>query len=54
MLVFVACLIEFLTVPQAATSTFFMIMVVALIDVVAGYTIGIRVARRDMAFGADV
>lgn len=53
MLVFVACLIEFLTVPQAATSTFFLIMVVSLIDVVAGYTIGIRVARRDMSFGAD-
>lgn len=53
MLVFVACLIEFLTVPQAATSLFFLIMMAALIDVIAGYTIGIRVARRDLTFGAD-
>lgn len=51
MLVFVACLIEFLTVPQAATSLFFLIMMAALIDVIGGYTIGIRVARRDMSFG---
>lgn len=53
MLVFIACLIEFLLVPQAATSVFFLLMVAALIDVVAGYTIGIRVARRDLNFGAE-
>ncbi len=51
MLVFVACLIEFLVVGRAATSVFFLIVVAALIDVIAGYTIGIRVARRDIGFG---
>ncbi len=51
MLVFVACLIEFLLVKQAHTSVFFFVMVGALIDVIAGYTIGIRVARRDIGFG---
>lgn len=51
MLVFVACLIEFLMVRQAATSVFFFITVSALIDVIAGYTIGIRVARRDFQIG---
>ncbi|MCB1514293.1 MAG: hypothetical protein H6876_09395 [Hyphomicrobiaceae bacterium] len=51
MLVFIACLIEFLLVDKAFTSVFFMIMVATLIDVVAGYTIGIRVARRDIGFG---
>ncbi len=51
MLVFIACLIEFLLVDQAFTSVFFTIMVATLIDVVAGYTIGIRVARRDIGFG---
>ncbi|MGF1651506.1 MAG: hypothetical protein ACFCUN_13770 [Hyphomicrobiaceae bacterium] len=51
MLVFVVCLIEFLMVRQAQTSVFFFITVAALIDVVAGYTIGIRVARRDIGFG---
>ena len=48
MLVFIGCLIEFLLVERAATSVFFFIMVAALIDVVAGYTIGIRTARRDL------
>ncbi len=51
MLVFIACLVEFLMVDAAFTSVFFMIMVATLIDVVAGYTIGIRVARRDIGFG---
>jgi hypothetical protein len=53
MLVFVVCLIEFIIVPQAATSVFFLIMVATLIDVVAGYTIGIRVARRDLNIGSE-
>lgn len=52
MVVFVACLVEFLLVDAAFTSVFFLIMIATLIDVVAGYTIGIRVARRDIGFGA--
>jgi hypothetical protein len=28
-------------------------MIATLIDVVAGYTIGIRVARRDLSIGAE-
>jgi hypothetical protein len=51
--VFIAALIEFIVVPQAATSVFFLILVTLLIDVVAGFTIGIRVARRDIGFGAS-
>jgi len=53
MVVFMAVGAEFLIVPQAATSIFFLILVAALIDVVGGYTIGIRVARRDLSIGAD-
>jgi hypothetical protein len=52
MLVFIACLVEFLLTPQAATSVFFLVMVATFIDVVAGFTIGIRVARRDLAIGS--
>jgi len=51
MLVFVVCLIEFLMHPAAQTSVFFFLAVATLIDVVAGYTIGIRVARRDFSIG---
>ncbi|HET6320525.1 MAG TPA: hypothetical protein VFF87_00590 [Hyphomicrobium sp.] len=51
MIVFIACLVEFMLAPLAATSTFFIIMVATAIDVVAGFTIGIRVARRDLSIG---
>jgi hypothetical protein len=53
MIVFMAVGAEFLTVPEAATSVFFLILVATLIDVIGGYTIGIRVARRDLNIGAD-
>ncbi|MFT3732230.1 MAG: hypothetical protein QM780_12570 [Hyphomicrobium sp.] len=53
MIVFIAVGAEFLLVPQAATSVFFLILVACLIDVIGGYTIGIRVARRDLNIGAD-
>jgi hypothetical protein len=53
MVVFIACIVEFLLAPLAATSTFFLIMVATAIDVVAGFTIGIRVARRDLAIGGS-
>lgn len=54
MLVFVVALVEFLLVPQAATSVFFILLAAMLIDVIAGYTIGIRVARRDLNLGGDI
>lgn len=47
MLVFIAALVEFLLVPQAATSTFVIIMLICLVDVVAGFSITIRTAQRD-------
>ena len=50
-ILFVICLVEFLVVRQAATSEFFFIMVVTLIDVIAGFSITIRAARRDFGFG---
>jgi hypothetical protein len=53
MLVFVACLIEFLMVKQAASSVFFFITVAALLDVIAGYTISVRMARRDLQIGSE-
>jgi hypothetical protein len=53
MIVFIICLVEFLMAPQAATSVFFLIVVATAIDVVAGFTIGIRVAQRDLTFGTS-
>ena len=51
MILFIVAGLEFLIVPQAATSTFFFVVLLCLIDVVAGYTIGMRAARRDISFG---
>jgi hypothetical protein len=48
MLVFIIFLMEFILVPQVGNSTFFLIMVISLIDVIAGFTITISTARRDI------
>ncbi len=48
--VFIAHLIEFLTVVGAASSVFFILTAIALIDVIGGFTITIRGARRDFGF----
>jgi len=51
MIVFIACLVEFLLVRKATSSVFFFILTASLIDVVAGALIGIRTARRDLNIG---
>jgi hypothetical protein len=48
MLVFVLFLIEFLLVGAASSSVFFLLMVMSLIDVVAGFTVSITSAGRDV------
>jgi hypothetical protein len=52
--VFVLCLIEFIVVPRAGTSVFFIIMLITLLDVIAGFTITISTARRDFGVGTHV
>ncbi len=47
-LLFIGMLIEFLLVKQAATGTFFLLLVVSFVDVAGGFTITIRTARRDI------
>jgi len=48
MLVFVLALGEFLVLRGFSTSTFFLIMMMAFFDVVAGFTVGIVAAKRDL------
>jgi hypothetical protein len=47
-LTFVAALVEFLLLKGFATSAFFLLVTMCLFDVVAGYTISIVSARRDL------
>jgi len=47
--VFIVALVEFLLVQAAATSTFAILLAIMLFDIIAGYSVSIRVARRDIA-----
>jgi len=52
--VFIAFLVEFLVVPGAAHSVFFILMMIALLDVLAGFSISIRAATRDVNIGHGI
>jgi hypothetical protein len=49
--IFVAYLVEFLLVANAATDIFFILMAIAFIDVIAGFSVSIRSAGRDVSIG---
>jgi hypothetical protein len=53
MLVFIICLVEFLLHPAFATSAFFIIMIMSLLDVLAGVVVTIVSARRDVEFAGQ-
>jgi hypothetical protein len=46
---FVAALLEFLLIRQAATSTFLVLTAIALLDLVCGFAVSIRTAIRDVS-----
>ncbi len=48
--VLVLFIVEFLLVQGAATSLFFLLMFVAAIDVLAGFSVSLRAASRDVNF----
>jgi len=48
MALFIGMLVEFLLVQRAATSTFFLLMAIALVDVLAGFIVGMRNATRQI------
>lgn len=49
LLLFIAMLIEFIMVARAANSTFFILMMISFVDVVAGFSVSIRTAQRDLS-----
>jgi len=51
MVLFIVCLILFLLMPNFATSTFFILTIMTLLDVLAGVVVTIVSARRDFAVG---
>jgi hypothetical protein len=53
MLVFIVCLVEFLLGKSFATTPFFLITVMTLLDVLAGVVVTIVSARRDVEFAGQ-
>lgn len=53
MILFIVCLVEFLLAPAFATSTFFLLTIMVLLDVLAGFIVTIVSARRDIDFTPD-
>lgn len=51
MILFIGVLIEFLLLPGFATSTFFLIVTMILLDVLAGFIVTIIASRKDFDFG---
>ena len=53
MVVFVGAMAEFLVLKGFGTSTFFLITTMCLFDVVAGYTISLISAKRDLSMAPE-
>ena len=54
LLVFVVALVEFLLLPRFAHAAFLALLVMCLLDVVAGFTVTISTARRDFGHPGDL
>ena len=48
LILFLGMLVEFLLVPQAATATFFLLLVISFVDVLGGFAVTLRTAQRDL------
>jgi hypothetical protein len=48
LVLFLGMLVEFILVKQAATATFFLLLVVSFIDVLGGFAVTLRSAQRDL------
>ena len=53
MLLFIAMLVEFLLVDRAGTSTFFLLTMITLVDVVVGFTVSVRSSQRQVEIESE-
>lgn len=51
LLVFIVCLIELMVFPRLGNTTFLVITIASLLDVIMGFTVSLSTARRDISFG---
>ena len=50
LVVFIVALIDFIVMPQLGNTTFFLILLMTLIDVITGFTVTITAARRNVSY----
>ena len=48
LILFLGMLVEFILVTQAATATFFLLLVLSFVDVLGGFAVTLRSAQRDL------
>ena len=48
LILFLGMLVEFILVPQTATGTFFLLLVLSFVDVLGGFVVTLRTAQRDL------
>jgi hypothetical protein len=48
LVLFLGMLVEFLLVKQAASATFFLLLVISFVDVLGGFAVTLRSAQRDL------
>jgi hypothetical protein len=48
LLLFLGMIVEFLLIKQAATATFFLLLVISFVDVLGGFAVTLRSAQRDL------
>ena len=54
LLLFLVMIVEFLLVPQAATSTYFLLLIIALVEVLGGFAVTLRTSQRDLTVEGGV
>ena len=54
LLLFLVMLVEFILVKQAATATFFLLLIIGIVDVMGGVAITLRSAQRDLTVEGTV
>ena len=53
MILFIACLVEFLLLPGFGASSFFLLTTMVLLDVLAGFIVTIAATKRDLVLRTD-
>ena len=54
LLLFLVMLVEFIVIKQAATATFFLLLIIGIVDVMGGFAVTLRSAQRDLTVEGTV